>query len=163
MFIKFVYLIFRYFKPGRGSEDVVVDVRTIHMGGSSFTQHYRIRHATTGEIWCEAEQVFVFWDVLNKHKKPIDAEFRLKTGLFDALPTTLPAKVVLTRSDPKLLNIGDKASLTKTFTQNQVAEFAELSDDRNPLHLDAKFAAKTPYVTNHFILIKIHPFLTCTK
>lgn len=37
------------------------------------------------------------------------------------------------------LKIGDKASLTKAFTEEDVFRFAELSTDKNPLHLDKEF------------------------
>lgn len=57
----------------------MVDVRTISMGASAFSQHYRIRHAESGDIWCEAEQVFVSWNVAQKRKQPISPEFRLRT------------------------------------------------------------------------------------
>ena len=39
--------------------------------------------------------------------------------------------------------IGSRATLTRTFTQDDVETFAVLSGDRNPLHFDAAFAAST--------------------
>ena len=39
--------------------------------------------------------------------------------------------------------IGDKAYLTKTFTQEDVDVFAELSLDKNPLHVDEEAAAQS--------------------
>ena len=41
----------------------------------------------------------------------------------------------------KTLKIGDKASLRKTFTEQEVFQFAEISTDKNPLHLDKEFGA----------------------
>jgi len=38
-------------------------------------------------------------------------------------------------------NIGDKASVTKAFSAEEVAQFAKLSLDANPLHLDEAAAA----------------------
>ena len=38
---------------------------------------------------------------------------------------------------------GTTASWTRTFTTEDVEAFAELSGDRNPLHFDADFAART--------------------
>ncbi|MBI4337894.1 MAG: MaoC family dehydratase [Chloroflexi bacterium] len=35
--------------------------------------------------------------------------------------------------------------LTKHVTQEQVQRYAEASGDHNPIHLDAEFAARTPY------------------
>lgn len=39
--------------------------------------------------------------------------------------------------------VGTTASWTRTFTPEDVEAFAELSGDRNPLHFDADFAART--------------------
>ena len=39
--------------------------------------------------------------------------------------------------------VGDKAYLTKTFTQEDVDVFAELSLDKNPLHVDEEAAAQS--------------------
>ena len=38
---------------------------------------------------------------------------------------------------------GDQASLTKTYTDDDVREFSQLSLDNNPLHLDAEYAAES--------------------
>ena len=37
------------------------------------------------------------------------------------------------------LKVGDKASLTKAFSEEEVFRFAEISTDKNPLHLDKEF------------------------
>lgn len=37
------------------------------------------------------------------------------------------------------LKVGDKASCSKAFSEEEVFRFAEISGDRNPLHLDRKF------------------------
>ena len=39
--------------------------------------------------------------------------------------------------------VGSRATLTRTFTDDDVETFAVLSGDRNPLHFDASFAAST--------------------
>jgi 3-hydroxybutyryl-CoA dehydratase len=39
--------------------------------------------------------------------------------------------------------IGQKASLTKTYTETDVRQFAELTLDVNPVHLDAAYAENT--------------------
>lgn len=44
-----------------------------------------------------------------------------------------------------MIKIGDTASLTKTFTENDVLRFAEISGDQNPIHIDADFAAKSRF------------------
>lgn len=43
------------------------------------------------------------------------------------------------------LKIGDKASLTKTVSDADVIEFAHVTGDNQPLHLDDAFAAKTRF------------------
>jgi 3-hydroxybutyryl-CoA dehydratase len=41
------------------------------------------------------------------------------------------------------LKLGQTASLSKTITDDLVRQFAELSEDRNPVHLDSAYAEKT--------------------
>ncbi len=43
----------------------------------------------------------------------------------------------------KAIEVGAKFAHTFSFTQDQVANFSELSGDNNPIHTDAEFAAKT--------------------
>lgn len=40
-------------------------------------------------------------------------------------------------------DVGSRATWTRTFTADDVEAFARLSGDRNPLHFDADFAART--------------------
>ncbi|GAA4900238.1 MaoC family dehydratase [Ferrimonas pelagia] len=40
---------------------------------------------------------------------------------------------------------GQSAEISKIFGPAEVAAFAELSEDRNPIHLDPEFAAETPF------------------
>ena len=44
-----------------------------------------------------------------------------------------------------LPKVGDSASLTKTIEIEDIERFAELSLDRNPVHLDEEFAKKTRF------------------
>jgi len=44
-----------------------------------------------------------------------------------------------------MLKIGESASKTKTFTDEDVRTFAEISGDKNPIHLDDEFAAGTRF------------------
>ena len=44
-----------------------------------------------------------------------------------------------------MLQIGDTASLTKTFTDADVRAFASISGDNNPVHLDDDYAATTQF------------------
>jgi acyl dehydratase len=40
-------------------------------------------------------------------------------------------------------DVGSRATWTRTFTADDVEAFARLSGDRNPLHFDGEFAART--------------------
>ncbi len=44
-----------------------------------------------------------------------------------------------------MISIGDSASLSKTFTDEDVRSFAHISGDKNPIHLDDEFAAGTRF------------------
>ena len=44
-----------------------------------------------------------------------------------------------------MTQIGDSASMTKTFTDADVRTFAEISGDKNPIHLDDDYAAGTRF------------------
>ncbi len=44
-----------------------------------------------------------------------------------------------------MLKIGDSASLTKTFSDEDVRTFAQISGDVNPVHLDDEYAAGTRF------------------
>ncbi|MGN6645039.1 MAG: MaoC family dehydratase [Cytophaga sp.] len=44
-----------------------------------------------------------------------------------------------------MLQIGDTYSEVFSYSQEQVIQFAELSGDKNPLHLDAEYAATTMF------------------
>jgi len=41
--------------------------------------------------------------------------------------------------------VGDIASLSKAFTEDEVKQFAEISKDKNPLHLDSNFGATSVF------------------
>ena len=43
------------------------------------------------------------------------------------------------------LKVGATASLTKTFTERDVKSFADLSGDRNPIHIDPQYCAQTKF------------------
>ena len=44
-----------------------------------------------------------------------------------------------------MIKIGDSASTTKTFTDSDVRTFAEISGDKNPIHLDEEYATQTRF------------------
>ena len=43
------------------------------------------------------------------------------------------------------LKVGDKATLSKAFTKNEVEQFAKISLDDNPIHLDREYAESTVF------------------
>jgi len=45
----------------------------------------------------------------------------------------------------KLLKVGDSAQLQRKFTEDDVQQYAELSTDRNPIHLDEEYASNTQF------------------
>ncbi len=44
-----------------------------------------------------------------------------------------------------MIAIGDRASRAKTFSDEDVRTFAEISGDNNPIHLDDEYAAETRF------------------
>jgi 3-hydroxybutyryl-CoA dehydratase len=44
-----------------------------------------------------------------------------------------------------MMKVGDQYQTDFIITQQMVSAFAELSGDKNPLHLDAEYAAQTPF------------------
>jgi 3-hydroxybutyryl-CoA dehydratase len=62
----------------------------------------------------------------------------------DAPPPSLPPLRTLYFED---LAVGMAESLKKTVLASDVVGFAEVSGDRNPIHLSEHFAAKTPFRT----------------
>jgi acyl dehydratase len=43
------------------------------------------------------------------------------------------------------LKVGDKASRSKVFTDEDVRQFAEVSTDKNPIHLDEEYAGNSMF------------------
>ena len=43
------------------------------------------------------------------------------------------------------LSVGQEASMSKTVTEADIVAFAEVSGDKNPVHLDAAYAANTMF------------------
>lgn len=44
-----------------------------------------------------------------------------------------------------ILQIGDTKTIKRAFTEEDVRQYAELSTDKNPVHLDAEYAANTQF------------------
>ena len=45
----------------------------------------------------------------------------------------------------KDMKVGDKASLSKVFTEEDVIKYSEISSDTNPIHLDESYASSTVF------------------
>lgn len=43
------------------------------------------------------------------------------------------------------ISVGDHAETTRTITEKDIIEFAAVSGDKNPAHLDEEYARKTPF------------------
>lgn len=43
------------------------------------------------------------------------------------------------------LNIGERASVRKTITESDVVQFAEITGDKNPVHLDKEYASQARF------------------
>jgi len=86
------------------------------------------------------------WDVENKKKMKMSPEYNKKVREFEGLPPPItPAPVNMLVKTKGKLAVGDSAELTKTFSALDIESFANVSEDRNPLHLDPAFAATTPF------------------
>jgi 3-hydroxybutyryl-CoA dehydratase len=48
-------------------------------------------------------------------------------------------------AQPHRWKVGDSVQLTKTFGDAEIEKFAQLTGDRNPLHMDEAFAARTRF------------------
>jgi len=49
------------------------------------------------------------------------------------------------KQERSILKIGDSASLTKAFSDEDARSFAEISSDKNPVHLVDEFASGTQF------------------
>jgi len=145
----------RFVKPGKGGVNVIVDIRTTQLGSSSFTQQYRVRWADNGEIWSEAEAVLVCFDFDKNSKMNIPENFKSSIQRLEGLPTSTagaaqqPAVKVQFESNydenKDKIAIGMYAQVKKRFGMAEVQQFASLSEDYNPLHLDETFAKTTRF------------------
>ena len=63
----------------------------------------------------------------------------------------MPVSVIIVITDleiffmGKILKVGDRVSLSKAFTEEEVFRFAEISTDRNPLHLDKDYGRESVF------------------
>ena len=73
----------QFLKPGRGSTEVMVELATTRLGGSSFHQVCRVSELEGSEVWCEAENVLVCWDDVLRTSRPLTPEFRSAIERFE--------------------------------------------------------------------------------
>ena len=65
-----------YLATGRGGREVDVEVTTTYVGTTSFTQAYRVRDASDGAVWCEAEARLVAVNAETGRKTAMSEAFR---------------------------------------------------------------------------------------
>lgn len=66
----------RFVAPGKGGVEVVVELGTRHVGATSLVQCYRVREASSGTVWAEAEALLVGWDGAKRAKAAWSDAFR---------------------------------------------------------------------------------------
>jgi acyl dehydratase len=147
-----------YIKSGKGGKKVFVDLKTTHLGHSSFNQLYRVREAKTNTVWCEASATLVCFDFDNNAKTIMDDKFRAAILAYEGPENVHDSKNPKQLSqrkrdisfktnydENKTLSIGQYAEITKKFEKKHIEAFADLSEDFNPLHLDEEFAKTTRF------------------
>ncbi len=75
----------RFLRPGRGGEEVEIEVRTLKLGNSSFEQAYRVRALPGREVWAEARALLVHYDPANAASRPMPARFRAAVAALEGL------------------------------------------------------------------------------
>jgi acyl-CoA thioester hydrolase len=74
-----------FVSPGRAGTPIDVEMATVHLGRSSFTQAYRLRDGESGAVVCEAEARLVAWDAARGAKCDMPAEFRARIAALERL------------------------------------------------------------------------------
>lgn len=75
----------RHLAPGRGPQDIEIQIATVYLGARSFQQVYRIGTPGCKEVWAEAEAVMVIWDSKNGGSAGMPDFFRDKIAEFEGL------------------------------------------------------------------------------
>ncbi len=79
-----------FLSPTKGGVRVEVEMSTVHLGTSSFTQAYRVRELPTRRILCEAVARLVAWDEARRSSTTMGGEFRSRIERFEG-PGLRPA------------------------------------------------------------------------
>jgi acyl-CoA thioester hydrolase len=74
-----------FLAPGRAGAAIEVEMATVHLGKSSFTQAYRLRDVERGVVVCEAEARLVAWDAARNAKRDMPREFRARIAEAEGL------------------------------------------------------------------------------
>ncbi len=72
-----------FVSPTKGGVRVEVEMSTVHLGTSSFTQAYRVRELPTRRILCEAIARLVAWDESRRSSTAMGDEFRSRIERFE--------------------------------------------------------------------------------
>lgn len=78
----------RWIAPGAGGVEVLVELSTLEIGATSFTQCYRILAADGARVLVECEARLVAWDARSRGKAPLSDRLRaaLEADLAAARP-----------------------------------------------------------------------------
>lgn len=74
----------RFLRPGRGGEEVTLEMGTTHLGRSSFRQAYRVVD-DGGVVWAEAEAALVVYDPETGRPREMPDEFRGALAEYEGL------------------------------------------------------------------------------
>ncbi|KAG2392869.1 hypothetical protein C9374_009446 [Naegleria lovaniensis] len=132
----------RCIAPGKGFKQCDVYIKTSQVGTSSFTQLYRV--SWEGTVWCEAEAVIVYYNFAKKTKENLPDHWRESITKYENYQYHPVVSSVQTNKQLPL-RVGMYAEISKKYTHEHVKKFAELSEDYNPIHLNAEFASKTRF------------------
>lgn len=135
----------RFVSPGVGGKDIIVKIKTVELKKSAFTQEYKVTDEETGKVWCEGKAVLVAWDVEKKSKAPMSKIFKETIEQFEGIQVKKEEKIDTDYNRESPLKVGHFAEISKIFGENEVKEFSELSEDRNPIHLDNEYAKSTKF------------------
>ncbi len=74
----------RFLHPGRGGQDVLLEMGTTSLGSSSIGQAYRVSDLD-GTVWCEGEAVLVLVDESSGKSRPMDDDFRSAVAALEGI------------------------------------------------------------------------------
>ncbi len=118
-------------------------------GPTDATESWNAWFDTTLEVWKNISGIgaeyFENYTNFVKNLEHTNQEYlrQLQPGLLTPPQTTTSGKTALQLAP--LPPVGARATRTRTITRATIANFAELSGDVNPIHLDPVQAAKSPF------------------